>query len=102
MKRLCGVSGSSFPELAFPSPNEFIADDFKLKGKIVDYSQRKTAPIELVKNVLWFKQDDTFGLPKVNINVLFQHLNMFRTDVKECILAEAFCESFANDTASKF
>ena len=102
LKQLSAMTGSSFSELAFPTPNEFIATSFKLKGKTVDYTKRNYSPVELIKNVLWFKQDDTFGLPKVNINVLFQHLNMFRTDVKESILVEAFCESFINDTASKF
>lgn len=102
LERLQRAAGSSFPELFFPSTNEFIASDFKIKGKTVDYLQRNVRPAELIRNVLWFKQDDTFGLPKVNINILFQHLSMFRTEAKEFILTEAFCESFSNDTASKF
>ena len=102
MQRLTNSSGSLFPDLGFPEKNPFISSNFKLAGQIVSYDKRIVKPIELVKDVFWFKQDDTFGLPLANVNFMLQHPTLFKNNVKDYVLNVIFCECFISQTAHKF
>ena len=102
MQKLANSSGSLFPDFGFPEKNPFISSNFKLAGNIVSNDTRVFKPIELVKNVCWFKQDDTFGLPLANVNFILQHPTLFKDNVKDHIMTVIFCECFISQTAHKF
>jgi insulysin len=97
------VSISSLKEqLAFPKPNEFIPSDFTIKSGLSPaeaakaVSAKPTTHPHAIENVqsryrIWFKQDDTYGVPKVNV-LASLHLEHFGVDDTSMVHATIFAE----------
>jgi insulysin len=69
-------TGLCNPELDLPKPNEFIPEKLDYIGKIVAEPQQH--PVKL-SELLYFKQDDQFGMPKSAYFILFRTPLLFES-----------------------
>lgn len=68
--RNCGLNA----DLVFPTKNEFIPEDFTIRAKSESSSAIEKFPVIIEDSPftrVWFKQDDEFLLPKVNLTFDF-------------------------------
>ncbi|KAI7847937.1 Metalloenzyme, LuxS/M16 peptidase-like protein [Circinella umbellata] len=57
-----------------PTPNEFIPTDLDVNKRVVKDKQTKPDLIQETNMLrLWYKQDDTFWIPKTNVWILFRN-----------------------------
>lgn len=92
MQKLKSVATN--PDLHLPLPNTFIPEDFTV------YGEKASTPLphpylitECSKFETWFKQDDTFRVPKGYINLTI-HAPPLSSSVKTAVMGTLLCELF--------
>jgi insulysin len=89
-------------KLAFPVPNEFIPSNFNVKSGLSSAEAAKAVSAKpqthphVIQNVqlryrIWYKQDDTYGVPKVNVLASY-HLEHFGIDAVSMVHAGIFAD----------
>ncbi|CAI5760693.1 unnamed protein product [Candida verbasci] len=86
-EKLNNISTNTFPELHYPKPNDFIPFNFEISQKKVELPQTYPFLIEHNNKLnVWYKQDDTFEIPKGTIELVF-HLPNSNYDVKSSTIS---------------
>ncbi|ODV77337.1 uncharacterized protein CANTADRAFT_7816 [Suhomyces tanzawaensis NRRL Y-17324] len=80
------------PELHYPSPNNFIPENFNVLRKKSETPLKHPYLLEDNNKLqLWFKQDDRFEVPKGNIELLF-HLPPSKEDIRSSAYSRLLSE----------
>ncbi|WWD20389.1 hypothetical protein CI109_104865 [Kwoniella shandongensis] len=90
------MSGSRLEDLALPGPNLFIPEKLDVeKFEVKEPAKRPVILKDTPLSRLWYKRDDTFWLPKANLDVIL-HTPILNVTPRNSVLSRLFCDLFTD------
>ncbi|WVQ84726.1 hypothetical protein IAT38_006883 [Cryptococcus sp. DSM 104549] len=90
------ISGAPIAELQLPGPNLFIPEKLDVeKFEVAEIAKRPVVLRDTPLSRLWYKRDDSFWLPKANLDIML-HSPILNVTPRNAVLSRLFCDLFSD------